>query len=123
MQIHDILRKSPFIVVACVLVAMIVVSASSEAGSSTRQTMGAPELPAGVPDKHTGQDEVGGPGDGLQCPADTNGDHFVNVDDIVNVITNWGPCNGFPCNSDVNQTGVVDVDDLVDVLLGWGTCP
>jgi hypothetical protein len=26
------------------------------------------------------------------CPADDNGDHIVNIDDLLNVINHWGPC-------------------------------
>ena len=53
-------------------------------------------------------------------PNDTNGDGVVDVQDLVNVITNWGPCKGDPCIGDVNGDGVVDVQDLVSIITGWG---
>ncbi|MHC5024846.1 MAG: hypothetical protein ACYTGG_13235 [Planctomycetota bacterium] len=116
-------KKSPLIVAACVLVAMTMMSLSSFAGSAARPTLGTPDLPPRGPDKHTGQDTVGSPDDGLPCAADATGDQVVNVDDVVHVIMNWGPCGGIPCPGDVDGSGAIDVDDLVDVLLAWGTCP
>ena len=54
------------------------------------------------------------------CAADTNGDGEVGVDDLVQVIVDWGPCPG--CAADLNGDGVVDVNDLNDVILQWGPC-
>ncbi|MHC5002535.1 MAG: hypothetical protein ACYTJ0_05370 [Planctomycetota bacterium] len=82
----------------------------------------------GVPDdvdiaQGTSQD---GNGDGVpdECapdiPGDVDGDGDVDVDDLVQVILNWGACPGSPCVGDVNEDGTVDVDDLVAVILNWG---
>ena len=57
----------------------------------------------------------------IVCPADTDGNGAVDVDDLVRVILGWGS-NGDDNNSDVDGSGVVDVDDLVAVILAWGTC-
>ena len=53
------------------------------------------------------------------CPADTNDDGTVDVQDLVNVILAWGTDDA---NADVNADGVVDVQDLVDVIVAWGSC-
>ncbi|MHC5027468.1 MAG: FG-GAP-like repeat-containing protein [Planctomycetota bacterium] len=58
---------------------------------------------------------------GELCPADINEDGNVNVEDMVEVILNWGPCDG-PCASDVTGDGFVNVEDLVQVVLAWGNC-
>ena len=51
-------------------------------------------------------------------PADINGDGIVGVDDLVEVITNWGPCPP-PCPADVTSDGVVDVNDIVALFEAW----
>jgi hypothetical protein len=55
------------------------------------------------------------------CP-DTNGDGMVDVDDLVNVILDWGTATA-PNNGDVDGNGLVDVDDLLMVIVSWGPCP
>jgi hypothetical protein len=55
------------------------------------------------------------------CPADATGDGVVNVDDLLQVIFDWGVCDG--CAADVDQSGLVDVDDLLQVIFDWGGCP
>jgi len=58
------------------------------------------------------------------CPPDTNGDHNVNVDDLLAVINGWGACPPTPgCPGDVTGDGNIDVDDLLAVINGWGPCP
>jgi hypothetical protein len=57
---------------------------------------------------------------GSCCPADTDDDGDVDVDDLVAVILAWGDCTN--CAADVNGSTVVDVDDLIAVILGWGAC-
>ncbi|MHC5026367.1 MAG: hypothetical protein ACYTGR_06355 [Planctomycetota bacterium] len=56
---------------------------------------------------------------GSDCPADTNDDETVDVQDLVNVITAWGTDDA---NADVNDDGTVDVQDLVAVITAWGEC-
>jgi DNA-binding beta-propeller fold protein YncE len=53
-------------------------------------------------------------------PGDVNGDHLVDVDDLVAVILAWGPCDcAVPCPEDMDNNGLVDVDDLITVILNW----
>jgi hypothetical protein len=55
------------------------------------------------------------------CPADTDDDGDVDVDDLLAVIRDWGPCAG--CAGDIDGDGDVDVDDLLALIGGWGACP
>jgi hypothetical protein len=55
------------------------------------------------------------------CPGDTNGDSDVDVEDLVNVLLDWG-CTGV-CTGDVTVDGKVNVEDLVVVITSWGPCP
>ncbi len=66
-----------------------------------------------------------------QCPGDVNGDHNVNVSDLLSVISHWGPCGSPPigCVGDVAPVGPptgdgqVNVSDLLLVIARWGACP
>jgi hypothetical protein len=58
---------------------------------------------------------------GADCPADINGDGFVNVDDLFLLLNAWGPCDG--CPEDITDDGLVNVDDLFAVINHWGPCP
>ncbi|MHC5026676.1 MAG: choice-of-anchor B family protein [Planctomycetota bacterium] len=49
--------------------------------------------------------------------GDVNGDGFVDVQDLVAVITAWGKCNG--CVEDITGDGQVDVQDLILVITNW----
>lgn len=53
------------------------------------------------------------------CESDTNGDDVVDVQDLVNVVLQWGSDDA---SADVNGDGLVDVQDLVQVVLEWGSC-
>lgn len=58
--------------------------------------------------------------------GDVTGDGFVNVDDLLGVISQWGPCPAPPalCPADVAPPGapdgMVNVDDLLLTILNWG---
>lgn len=54
------------------------------------------------------------------CPADVDGDHAVNVTDMLAVIGAWGAPMGA---ADINRDGMVNVADLLEVLAQWGACP
>ena len=56
------------------------------------------------------------------CTGDVNGDGFVNIQDLLGVIDQWGSCDD-ECSADFNVDGTVDVLDLLAVIDGWGTCP
>jgi hypothetical protein len=57
------------------------------------------------------------------CLGDTNDDGTVDVQDMVQVIIDWG-CEDppGPCLGDVDSDGDVEVNDLVFVILNWGAC-
>ncbi len=54
----------------------------------------------------------------LSIAGDLNGDFFVNVTDLLQVLGAWGPC-GAPCPEDFDGNGAVDVQDLLSVLANW----
>ncbi len=47
------------------------------------------------------------------------GDGFADVQDLVEVILNWGTADR---DADIDDSGLVDVVDLVEVVLNWGPC-
>lgn len=53
--------------------------------------------------------------------ADITADGIVNIDDLFEVINNWGPCPTSPrdCPADLDHSGAIDVDDLFAVINGW----
>ncbi len=59
------------------------------------------------------------------CPADANGDGFVNVLDLVALLLCFGdPAIPGCVGEDINEDGNVNVLDLVQLLLAFGTaCP
>ena len=63
----------------------------------------------------------------LNCPpncladiAPAGGDGSVNVNDLLQVINNWGPCQG--CPADIVSDGSVNLSDLLAVIDDWGLC-
>jgi hypothetical protein len=59
------------------------------------------------------------------CPADNaplGGNGTVDVDDLLNVINNWGGNIGPADISPPWGNGMIDVDDLLAVINGWGPC-
>ena len=54
--------------------------------------------------------------------GDINGDGFVDVIDLLAVISAWGRCPAPPtvCDADVNNDGAVNVLDLLMVINNWG---
>ena len=53
------------------------------------------------------------------CSGDTDGNGFVNVGDLLAVISQWGTGGG---SADIDGSGTVDVGDLLLVIGGWGDC-
>ncbi|MCP4759618.1 MAG: hypothetical protein GY894_03575 [Planctomycetes bacterium] len=47
-------------------------------------------------------------------PGDVNGDGVVTIDDLLELLSQWGPCTG--CSADLNGDGEVSVDDLLELL-------
>ena len=50
--------------------------------------------------------------------ADVNFDGMVDIDDLFQVLSNWGTCDR--CFEDVDLSGIVDIDDIFAVLSEWG---
>jgi hypothetical protein len=60
------------------------------------------------------------------CPGDTNGDDVIDIDDVVNVVLDFGCTQPPDCpnGGDVNGDDVVNIDDIVFVVLNFGApCP
>ena len=53
------------------------------------------------------------------CDGDTNCDQVNDIDDIVNVVLDFGT-DGSGHGGDVNGSGLVDIDDIVFVVLNFG---
>ena len=53
------------------------------------------------------------------CPADIDGDGYVNVSDLLAVIDQWGSTDS---PADISGDGIVDVTDLLEVVGNWGPC-
>ena len=65
----------------------------------------------------------GGPPPPVECPADINNDGFVDVEDFLMVVRQWGCASRDPfCRADCNRDYFVDVHDLVEIIMAWGTC-
>lgn len=57
------------------------------------------------------------------CPADIDSNGVVDVDDLLNVINNWGVCDACPADvAPPSGNGLIDVDDLLIVINSWGSC-
>jgi hypothetical protein len=82
------------------------------------------ELCSNSPEAIRGAWTDGGGNDFCPCPADLDGDGFVNSVDLADFLTRWGNCGGGECESaDLNRDGLVDAADLTKFLAGWGQCP
>jgi hypothetical protein len=53
------------------------------------------------------------------CQEDIDGDGFVNVNDLLAVVSEWGSTNS---DADIDGNGVVDTSDLLAVIGAWGSC-
>lgn len=63
-------------------------------------------------------------GNTSNCGSDVNGDGFVGVNDLLDIISLWGDCpSSGDCNADVNDDGMVNVSDLLLIIDAWGPCP
>ena len=57
----------------------------------------------------------------FECTGDLNGSGEVDVNDLLELIAQWGSCSGF-CSADISGDGVVDVNDLLALIAAWGVC-
>ena len=67
-------------------------------------------------------DDVDGNGvpDECDCLADLNANGFVDTDDLLFVISQFGLEGG---SADIDHDGVVGVSDLLELISQWGPCP
>lgn len=61
----------------------------------------------------------------IVCQGDVDGSGEVDIDDIFQILANWGPCqhdspDEYP--ADVDFSCSVDIDDLFAALGNWGEC-
>ena len=54
------------------------------------------------------------------CPADLDGNGYVNGIDLGNLLNAWGTCS--MCAADLSDDGSVNGDDLGILLNAWGAC-
>jgi hypothetical protein len=59
---------------------------------------------------------------GELCAGDTDGSGVVDIDDVVNVVLDFGT-PGVNNGGDVDFNGIVDIDDIVVTVLNFGPCP
>lgn len=57
----------------------------------------------------------------FECTGDLNGSGEVDVNDLLDLIGQWGNCSG-SCTADISGDGVVDVNDLLSLIAAWGIC-
>jgi len=57
----------------------------------------------------------------IGCTGDLNGSGDVDVNDLLELIAQWGSC-GTICSADISGDGVVDVNDLLALIAAWGAC-
>ncbi len=61
----------------------------------------------------------------IPCPADTNSDGTVDINDIFRVLGLWGACDD-PCppycTGDLTEDCMVNIDDIFSLLEQWGPC-
>ena len=50
--------------------------------------------------------------------GDINGDGYVDIHDLLELIAGWGPC-GDPCVADLDGDGTVDINDLLILIGQW----
>ena len=51
--------------------------------------------------------------------GDANNDGSVNVQDLLELLSQWGQCSG-DCSADFNGDQMVDVTDILTMLANWG---
>jgi hypothetical protein len=51
---------------------------------------------------------------------DVNRDGTVSVNDLLQVLSEWGPCPDGPCPGDVSGDGAVGMADVLQLLQAWG---
>jgi len=60
-----------------------------------------------------------GNGGAIPCPWDLTEDGLVNIDDVKELVANWGSSGA----SDFNEDGTTNIEDVKILVANWGTCP
>jgi hypothetical protein len=55
----------------------------------------------------------------ISCPSDVTGDSMVGVNDLLEVISEYGQ----ESDTDVTGDGWVDIADILQIINDWGPCP
>ena len=53
------------------------------------------------------------------CQSDIDGNSYVGVNDILNLVSFWDTDN---VNVDINNDGIVGTNDLLQLIADWETC-
>lgn len=53
------------------------------------------------------------------CAEDLDGDGYVNVNDLLTIVGEWGLTDS---EADIDGSGTVDTPDLLAVIAAWGNC-
>jgi murein tripeptide amidase MpaA len=62
--------------------------------------------------------------DGVPCPGDLNGDGTIDLDDLAELLSNYGMTGAIYADGDVDNDNDVDLNDLSQLLSAYGTtCP
>jgi len=54
------------------------------------------------------------------CPSDLNGDGVIGINDVLQLISEWGCQSG--CAGDLDSDGIVGINDLLVLISAWGNC-
>ena len=51
-----------------------------------------------------------------QRPGDLNGDSYVDVADVIDLLATWGPCDRQECPADLDGNAFVDMVDFMTLM-------
>jgi hypothetical protein len=74
-----------------------------------------------VPDTGVGVPPLADMGAYERCTGDVDGDGVVDVDDLTQLLLDWGT-DGAEHHTDITGDGVVNSDDLLAALMSWMDC-
>ena len=57
----------------------------------------------------------------VQCDGDVTNDGWIDITDLLEVVSSWGPCLDL-CPADLDNNGIVDITDLLIIVGNWGSC-
>ncbi|MDP7006016.1 MAG: FG-GAP-like repeat-containing protein [Phycisphaerales bacterium] len=71
-------------------------------------------------DGYSSDDNENGVPDECDCTGDIDGNGTLDVNDLIEIILNWGSTTSPLC--DLNGDGVVEVNDLIIIVQIWNSC-